>query len=49
MLFIVQHQATELWLKLLLHELHTVAGPVDADNLEPAFKSLARVSGSCRA
>ena len=43
MLFIVQHQATELWLKLLLHELHTVAGLVDADNLEPAFKSLARV------
>jgi tryptophan 2,3-dioxygenase len=43
LLFIVQHQATELWLKLLLHELHTVAGLVDADELGPAFKSLARV------
>lgn len=43
LLFIIQHQASELWLKLLLHELHTVADLVDADNLEPAFKSLARV------
>jgi tryptophan 2,3-dioxygenase len=43
MLFIVQHQATELWLKLVLHELHTVSDLVDADDLGPAFKSLARV------
>ena len=43
MLFIIQHQATELWLKLVLHELHTVAALVDADDLGPAFKSLARV------
>jgi len=43
MLFIIQHQATELWLKLVLHELHTVSALVDADNLGPAFKSLARV------
>jgi len=43
MLFIVQHQATELWLKLVLHELHTVAALVDADDLGPAFKSFARV------
>jgi tryptophan 2,3-dioxygenase len=42
-LFIIQHQATELWLKLILHELHTVAALVDADELQPAFKSLARV------
>jgi tryptophan 2,3-dioxygenase len=42
-LFIIQHQATELWLKLILHELHTVAALVDADDLGPAFKSLARV------
>jgi tryptophan 2,3-dioxygenase len=43
MLFIIQHQATELWLKLVLHELHTVAALVDADDLGPAFKSFARV------
>jgi tryptophan 2,3-dioxygenase len=43
MLFIVQHQATELWLKLVLHELHTVSDLVDTDDLGPAFKSLARV------
>ena len=42
-LFIIQHQATELWLKLVLHELHTVAALLDADDLQPAFKSLARV------
>lgn len=43
LLFIVQHQASELWAKLVLHELHTVADLVDADELGPAFKSLARV------
>jgi tryptophan 2,3-dioxygenase len=43
LLFIIQHQATEVWLKLVLHELHTVADLVDADVLGPAFKSLARV------
>jgi tryptophan 2,3-dioxygenase len=43
LLFIIQHQTSELWLKLLLHELNTVAGLVDADHLGPAFKSLARV------
>ena len=43
LLFIIQHQTTELWLKLLLHELNTVARLVGADDLGPAFKSLARV------
>jgi tryptophan 2,3-dioxygenase len=43
LLFIIQHQATELWLKLVLHELHTVSALVDADDLAPAFKSLSRV------
>ena len=43
LLFIVQHQATELWVKLMLHELRTVAELVDADELGPAFKSMARV------
>ena len=43
MLFIIQHQATELWIKLVLHELHTVSALVDSDDLGPAFKSMARV------
>ncbi len=42
-LFIVQHQTTELWLKLVLHELHTVAALLDGEELGPAFKGLARV------
>ncbi|HEY1043675.1 MAG TPA: tryptophan 2,3-dioxygenase [Telluria sp.] len=44
MLFIVQHQTSELWLKLMLHELHAVRENLRADNLEPAFKMLARVA-----
>ncbi|MDP3809955.1 MAG: tryptophan 2,3-dioxygenase [Hydrogenophaga sp.] len=44
MLFIVQHQTSELWMKLLLHELHAAIAHVAADDLQPAFKMLARVS-----
>ena len=43
MLFIVQHQVAELWLKLLLHELHSARALVAADDLAPALKRLARV------
>ncbi len=43
LLFIIQHQATELWIKLVLHELHTASELIDADDLGPAFKSFARV------
>jgi tryptophan 2,3-dioxygenase len=43
LLFIIQHQATELWIKLVLHELHTASDLIDADDLGPAFKSFARV------
>jgi tryptophan 2,3-dioxygenase len=43
MLFIVQHQTSELWMKLLLHELHAAMAAIAADNLQPAFKSLSRV------
>ena len=43
MLFIVQHQATELWMKLMIHELRAAIAHVRADTLEPAFKVLARV------
>jgi tryptophan 2,3-dioxygenase len=44
MLFIVQHQATELWMKLVLHELSAARAHVSADDLQPAFKMLARVA-----
>ena len=44
MLFIVQHQTSELWLKLMLHELQAVRVHVRAGELPPAFKMLARVA-----
>ncbi len=44
MLFIVQHQVSELWMKLLLHELLAAISAVAADELQRAFKMLARVS-----
>jgi tryptophan 2,3-dioxygenase len=44
MLFIVQHQTSELWMKLMLHELGAAIAHVAADELPPAFKMLARVS-----
>ena len=44
MLFIVIHQATELWLKLVLHELNAAMAQIRSDDLPPAFKMLARVS-----
>ncbi len=44
MLFVVQHQVSELWMKLLLHELKAAIAAVAADELQPAFKMLARVS-----
>ncbi|MGE0312293.1 MAG: tryptophan 2,3-dioxygenase [Lautropia sp.] len=44
MLFIVQHQTSELWMKLMLHELGAAIAHVARDELPPAFKMLARVS-----
>ncbi len=44
MMFIVIHQATELWLKLALHELSAAMAHIRSDDLPPAFKMLARVS-----
>ena len=44
MLFIVQHQTSELWMKLMLHELQAAVANVAADRLPEAFKMLARVS-----
>ncbi len=44
MLFIIQHQTSELWMKLMLHELRAAIANVAADELGDAFKKLARVS-----
>jgi tryptophan 2,3-dioxygenase len=44
MLFIIQHQTSELWMKLMLHELHAAIAAVARDELGAAFKMLARVS-----
>src|SRR3982750_1136897 len=43
MLFIIQHQTSELWMKLLIHELKAAIALVREDRLEPCFKILARV------
>jgi tryptophan 2,3-dioxygenase len=45
MLFIIIHQASELWLKLCLHELRAARACVAQDELRSAFKMLARVAG----
>jgi len=44
MLFIVQHQTSELWMKLMLHELRAAIRAIAEDDLSSAFKMLARVS-----
>ncbi len=43
LLFIVQHQTSELWLKLLIHELRSARRLIAADDLAPALKRLARI------
>ena len=43
MLFIVQHQVAELWMKLVIHELRAAIDHLKADRLEPTQKILARV------
>ncbi|WP_299785638.1 tryptophan 2,3-dioxygenase [uncultured Marivita sp.] len=44
LLFIVQHQTSELWMRLALHELHAARDTLRAKDIRPAFKLLARVS-----
>jgi len=44
MLFIIIHQVSELWMKLILHELQAAMDCIRQDDLEPAFKMLSRVS-----
>ena len=43
MLFIIVHQVSELWMRLMLHELHAVIECVRRDNLDPSFKMLERI------
>jgi tryptophan 2,3-dioxygenase len=43
MLFIIQHQTSELWMKLVIHELRAAIDHVQRDELGPCFKILARV------
>jgi tryptophan 2,3-dioxygenase len=44
MLFIIQHQTSELWMKLAIHELSATCRLIAANDLQPAFKTLSRVS-----
>jgi len=44
MLFVIIHQAKELWLKQILHEIGYAQMLVRAGDLTPAYKSMARVS-----
>ena len=43
LLFIIAHQTTELWIKLLVHELRSAMALIAADDLGPALKRLARI------
>ena len=44
LLFIIQHQTSELWMKLAIHELNATCRQIAGDDLQPAFKMLARVA-----
>ena len=44
MLFIIQHQTSELWMRLVLHELQATRKTLQANKLRPAFKMLSRVA-----
>jgi tryptophan 2,3-dioxygenase len=44
LLFIVQHQTSELWMRLAVYELHDARTAIAADRLRPAFKMLSRLA-----
>ncbi len=44
LLFIIQHQTSELWMKLAIHEIRSAAKAIHGDRLQPAFKMLSRVA-----
>src|SRR6188768_3122721 len=43
LLFIIQHQTSELWLKLMVHELRSARALLAQDRLAPALKRMARI------
>ena len=43
MLFIIQHQVAELWMKLIMHELRAAIAHLRADDVDTCLKVLARV------
>ncbi|MDO5739564.1 MAG: tryptophan 2,3-dioxygenase family protein [Ornithinimicrobium sp.] len=43
MLFIIQHHTSELWLKLMLHELDSARALIASDQIHPALKRIARI------
>ncbi|WP_274627202.1 tryptophan 2,3-dioxygenase [Arvimicrobium flavum] len=44
LLFIIQHQTSELWMKLAIHEIRSAKKAIGEDRLQPAFKMLTRVA-----
>ena len=44
LLFIIQHQTSELWMKLAVHEMRSAVKAIRTDRLQPAFKMLSRVA-----
>jgi tryptophan 2,3-dioxygenase len=44
LLFIIQHQTSELWMKLAIHEIKAATQAIHDDDLQPAFKMLTRVA-----
>jgi tryptophan 2,3-dioxygenase len=44
LLFIVQHQTSELWMKLAIHEIRAACAAIHHDHLQPAFKMLTRIA-----
>jgi tryptophan 2,3-dioxygenase len=44
LLFIIQHQTSELWMKLAIHEIRSTIKAVHNDQLQPAFKMLSRIA-----
>ncbi|MBP0481669.1 tryptophan 2,3-dioxygenase [Sagittula salina] len=44
MLFIIQHQTSELWMRLALHELHAARAELSSGDIRPAFKRLTRTA-----
>ena len=44
LLFIIQHQTSELWMKLAIHEIRSATKAIHSDRLQPAFKMLSRIA-----